>query len=219
MCGKSLIDRVLERVAKTRMVDQFILAVPETTENDVFKEVAERHAFTLFRGSEHDVLDRYYQAAKRYAADDDAIIRVCADNPFVAPEEIDRLVNFFRQNIFDYAFNHVPAANNQYPDGLGAEMFSFSVLKKLWNIATDVKHREHVSLSIWENLPDYCVGILRAPESIACSGIKLDVDTQEDFDWTEKIYQALIREAGDRIFTAQEIVSCAKVLKSNCKSC
>jgi spore coat polysaccharide biosynthesis protein SpsF len=209
VCGKPLIERVIERVILSQKSDTFILAVPDTPENDVFKSVADAYRVSLFRGSEHDLIDRFYQAALRSCESSDAIVRVCADNPFIAPEEIDRLITFFKGNTYDYAFNHIPAAHNSYPDGLGAEIMKFSVLKKLWERTSRHDHREHVSQYIWENITDFCVGIIKAPLAIAYPDIKLDVDTQDDLDLIRHIYRELLAQGADRIFSAEEIVRAA----------
>jgi len=164
LCGKPLVQRVLERVKNSTLVDRFILAIPDTLENNVLSDFADSNSFLLSRGAEEDVLDRLYQAALNQRDDrhdNFSIIRVCADNPFVDPGEIDRLIKFFREGDFDYAFNHIPALGNMYPNGLGAEAMKFSVLKYLWRETKDLAHREHVTKYIWHHIERFKVGILK----------------------------------------------------------
>jgi len=213
LCGKSVIQRVLERIKNSVLVDKFILAMPDTPENDILSNFAKTNDFYLFRGNENDVLDRFYQATRDLCnnqQDELIIIRVCADNPFVDSYEIDRLIGFFLKGDYDYAFNHIPALDNMYPDGLGAEILKFSVLKYIWEKADRLVQKEHVTKYIWDNMKEFRIGVLKAPPSIAYPEIKLDVDTEEDFKWLEKLYRKLIKRNGEVNFSGAEIVACAQ---------
>ncbi len=216
LCGKPLIQRVLERVNQSNLIDDFILAVPDSQENEELLFFAEKNNYISFQGKENDVLDRFFQAAKTCCNDlndNTIILRACADNPFIDPSEIDRLISFFMDGEYDYAFNNRPADNNMYPDGLGAEIFKFSLLKKLWENAVTKSHREHVTLYALDNSHMFNIGTLKAPIQIAFPEIKLDIDTEEDFKWVEKIYSELNKKYGEKIFSSIEIVQCALSLK------
>ena len=78
------------------------------------------------------------------------VVRVCADNPFVSASEVDRLINFYQTSDCDYAYNHIPRGN-RYPDGLGAEITSFELLKLINREAAEQGHREHIFNYIIEN--------------------------------------------------------------------
>lgn len=215
LCGKPVIQRILERVRNSTLVDKFILAIPDSPENTVLSEFADAEKFSVFRGREEDVVDRFYQAIINQCDNPQkelVIVRVCADNPFVDPCEIDRLIAFFLKGRYDYAFNHIPALENMYPDGLGAEALTFSTLKRIWRGAVELSHREHVTKYIWDNMGEFEVGVLRAPFNIAFPEIKLDIDTEKDFAYVERLCKKLIEIKSENFFSGVEVVNEARNL-------
>jgi spore coat polysaccharide biosynthesis protein SpsF len=187
LAGKPLIEHVLRRVARSRTVHQLVLATTPALWDDILCREASRLGVEFFRGPEDDVLDRFFQAAKATRAE--VVVRVCADNPLIAPEEIDRLVQCHLASGADYSFNHIPAMANGYPDGLGAEAMEFSALARLHHLARESRHREHVTLYIWDHLEDFRVETIPAPPDIAGQDIKLDVDTAADLARLEVLLQ------------------------------
>ncbi len=175
-----LIRWVLERVRRCRRVDEAVLATSTDPANDVLEREARDLGLSAYRGAEEDVLDRFLRAASAHGAGH--VVRVCADNPFVAPEEVDRLVDFYRREGPDYAFNHVPRMDNRYPDGLGAEMLSFPLLKQLGRLAAEPRHREHATLYLWDHADQFRLATFPAPTDIAGPEVKLDVDRPEDLE-------------------------------------
>ncbi len=159
--GHSLIDWILFRVLQTSQIDQVIVAIPETLENQVLVPIIKSYGCECVLGSEQDVLARFVKAVDYSQAD--ILIRICGDNPLIAPEELDRLVSYFLENNFDYAFNHIPKLDNQYPDGLGAEILSANLLREIASKAKLQNHREHVTSYLWEHQDQYKIGILKAP--------------------------------------------------------
>jgi len=178
LAGYRLIDWVLSRVIKAQKVGEFVLALPDSPENDVLEQTAIDYKITVIRGSENNVLDRFIRAARATRAD--VIVRVCADNPYIDSREIDRLVDFFMKNRPEYAFNHLNRLGNNYPDGFGAEILSRSVLEDLNTRCTQKHHREHVTAYIWEHADDYNILTFKAPAEIAYPDVKLDVDYKDD---------------------------------------
>jgi spore coat polysaccharide biosynthesis protein SpsF len=217
IAGKPFIARVLERVKKSRLTHSFFLAVPDTGENDIFTEYAERSGFVLCRGSEDDVLGRFYaclsQEDRKSGPLD--IVRVAADNPLIDPLEIDRLISYFQKGDYDYAFNHIPALDNGYPDGLGAEILSFSLLEYMHRNALTNDWREHATKFIWDNRQRFRMGVLKAPENIRNPELKFDIDTEEDLKRINVLYKSLYERYGERIYSAKEIVDIAKAMGSS----
>ena len=126
LCGYPVLHWVLHRVKQARRLTEVVLATTKLKQDDPLTELAQFLKVGVSRGSEADVLARFWDAAREFKAD--VVVRVCADNPFIAPEEIDRLVDCYisrRQSGGDprrlYAFNHITTMDNNYPDGLGAE--------------------------------------------------------------------------------------------------
>ena len=178
LCGKPLLYYVIHRVKMAETLDTVVLATSANSENDVLENLARDLDIEVYRGSEEDVLGRFVEAAQAFNSD--VIVRVCADNPLIAPGEIDRIVRHHIESNVDYSFNHVPRKGNNYPDGLGAEVIDFMVLKKIANTAQSPYHREHVTTYIWENSNEFSIETMQAPPEIAGPDIKLDVDTEED---------------------------------------
>ena len=136
------------------MLDDMIVAIPDSEENDILEAYIRKLNVDIYRGNEEDVLHRLYCAAVIKKASH--VVRICADNPLICGDEIDNLISFYNQNPCDYAYNHIPL-NNTYPDGLGAEIVSFDLLKHLQQVATVKKHREHCLSYIWDNRNNFVI--------------------------------------------------------------
>ena len=133
--GYPICEWVYKRVKMSKKIDQIIFALPDTEDNHVLARYLESIGADVFRGSENNLVDRYYRAAKLTSANE--IIRICADNPLICASEIDRLIDFYREDKCDYAYNHIPKGN-KYPDGLGAEICSMDLLKIINKISYKV---------------------------------------------------------------------------------
>ena len=126
--GHALIDWVVNRVSEAARLDGVVVAMPDTERDNVLQAHLDDCGVAVVRGSEQDVLSRFLLAARETHAD--RIVRICADNPFVWGEAIDRLVDFYNASNLDYAYNHIPR-NNLWPDGLGAEILSRDLLEDI----------------------------------------------------------------------------------------
>ncbi len=177
--GYSMIEWVFQRASRARNIDTLVFALPETPQDDVLALHLTKLGANVFRGSEDDVLQRFYFAAKAYEAS--YVVRICADNPFISPGEIDNLVKFYFTTPCDYAYNNVPNGN-RYPDGFGAEIVSFPLLERLHHEAHSQNQREHIFNFIWENRENLTIRTFDPPDTeIAFPDIKLDIDTYEDY--------------------------------------
>ena len=194
--GYPLIEWIVRRVRESKNIDKFVAAIPITKENDELSECLESLDIDVFRGSEKDVLSRFYNASLLHSVD--TIVRVCGDNPLICASELDRLVEFYKNNNCDYAYNHMPR-NNRYPDGLGAEICSFMLLDKINNVAIKEDHREHIFNFVWENKEDFIIKTFDPPEIIAYPHLKFDIDTQEDLDKLRSKDYKILMEAEEII--------------------
>ena len=177
--GVPLIDWVVRRVSQAELVDQVVVAVPDTELDVVLAEHVERQGIACFRGAEDDVLARFYGAASAHGATQ--VVRVCADNPLIWGGAIDELLRFYAKGKAEYAYNHIPR-HNLWPDGLGAETLSFALLEEVFHKAVKPEHREHCLSYIWDNPDQYRIATFdpdrpqwRRPE------LKLDMDTRDDY--------------------------------------
>lgn len=198
--GFPVIEWVYRRASQAKLVKQVIFALPENSNDDILENYLTRLGAQVFRGSETDVVTRYWGAAR--SCDVEQIVRVCADNPFVSGSEIDRLIEFFNSGGYDYAYNHIPRGNS-YPDGLGAEIVSKDVLSRIHREARCPDHREHVFNYIWANANEFRIGTCNPLDtSLAYPELKLDLDTPQDY---QKLLQWPVRPD----MTAAEIVATA----------
>lgn len=173
-----IIEWVLTRLSLAKCLSDIVVVIPEAESDIPLVKKVNALGFKAVLGDEEDVLSRFAKAGKIYPSKN--IVRVCADNPLVASEEIDRLVNFFNSNQYDYAFNHIPKLGNSYPDGFGGEILTAKLLQYLDKTVESKSEREHVTQHIWNNQTCYKLGSIKAPSCLASAKIKLDVDTQED---------------------------------------
>ena len=121
-----ILEWVLRRVSRAKLIDEVVLATSDRSLDDSLVELANRIGIEVFRGSESDVLGRFAEAANHYHAK--TVLRICADNPFVDPDELDRLVREFSENLCDYACNQQDRLDSQYADGFGSEILSNQLL-------------------------------------------------------------------------------------------
>ncbi len=210
LADKKIIEWVIIRLKRSKLLSEIILATSFNKENDIFTEIADKYKISIFRGSENNVLERFAEAAKKYKAKN--IIRVCADNPFIDPSEIDNLINYFRFAKVSYAFNHRNICQNNYADGFGAEIFTNTLLAFLNKFAKDKNHREHVTSLIWDYPEIFNLGIMKANDNLAFPNLRFDIDHINDLTKLEN----LIKNGVNINSSAYEIISIA--LKINNKN-
>jgi spore coat polysaccharide biosynthesis protein SpsF len=186
-----MIHWIIERLWACQQADLLILATGTSAQEEPLVELAESLGVDIFRGSEFDVLDRYYQCARAYQLDD--IIRATGDNPFVDPEECDRLVDFYRRRSLEYATVSSDRGSG-YPLGVGVEIFSFSALEKSWQEGHAPHHREHVDEYILENPAIFRQAQMPAPAEKCAPELSLTVDLPEQFAMAEMIYHEYLRQ-------------------------
>lgn len=202
--GIPILEWVITRARQSKFLDRIVLATSDLKRDDDLVELAERVGINVYRGSEADVLERFAAAAKLYDAD--FIVRVCADNPFVDPCEIDRLIQFFQNNRCDYACNHQARLGNQYADGFGAEILSAPLLHHLADLALESTYREHVTSYLWDNAKIFNLQSVESPPDLSYPELRFDIDTLEDYESMQKLVLA-----GVNINTnAAKIVSLAR---------
>ena len=135
-----MIGVLLSRLKKSKTIDEIVLATSKELQNGPLVEYVESLGFCVFQGSENDVLDRYYKAAKQQNAD--TIVRVTGDCPLIDHEVVDTVVSTYKSSGVDYASNVEPPT---FPDGLDVEVFSFNALETAYKEASKESDREHVT--------------------------------------------------------------------------
>jgi spore coat polysaccharide biosynthesis protein SpsF len=145
--GLPMLDLIINRINAASLVSETIVAIPDDFGDDVLKDWLHLHGIKYFRGSEMDVLQRFYMCALECEAD--LVVRVTADDPLKDPEIVDYAVRcILDRPELDYVSNTL---NPTYPEGLDIEVFKFSALKKAHLEAKLSSEREHVTPYIWKN--------------------------------------------------------------------
>jgi spore coat polysaccharide biosynthesis protein SpsF len=185
--GTPLLEWVVRRLLRATTLAQVVLATSDSDCDDALAELAVSLGIAVFRGSEADVLGRFVGAASMAGADN--VVRICADNPFIDPAEVDRLVAHFADSSCDYACNHQDRLGSGYADGFGAEILSLSLLIHLAGIAVEPRYREHVTLYLWDHQTEYRIKAVSPPPALKHPKMRFDIDRPEDLDTLEKLIE------------------------------
>lgn len=200
LCGKTVLAHDIERVSQAKMVDEIIIATTTHDSDDVIVQEAERLGVKVFRGSEDDVLSRYYFAAKE--AEADVVVRITSDCPLIDPVILDDIIRVFLDGSYDIVTN---AGNDlskrTFPRGLDAEVFSFEMLETAHLKAVETYQREHVTPYIYENAKS----VFYYQNDVDYSKYRWTLDTEEDWLLISAIYQRLYH--GEHNFYFKDILS------------
>lgn len=179
--GIPMIELLLARLADSREVSQIIVVTSMDERNASLVEHVEALGYICEQGSENDVLDRYFQAAKEHHAD--VIVRITGDCPLVDPDLVDMAISRYLAEDLDYLCNNYPPT---YPDGLDIEIFSFKALKKAWEEATDPFDREHVTPYL-RRPGKFKTSAIRNNKDL--SALRWTVDEWVDFQVVERVFE------------------------------
>lgn len=196
LCGKPMLEQIVERVKRCHNVSCIMVATTLKDNDTAIANLCKKMGIKCYRGSEADVLDRYYQAACEYLPDN--VIRVTADCPLIDSKIIDEIIDIHIKGNYDYTSNTLVET---YPDGLDAEVFKFSVLKKAWREAKLASEREHVTPYIKFKGDFRRYSVERSP---SLAEKRWTVDTDKDFQVVSQIYNALYNEG--RYFGMEEVL-------------
>lgn len=198
--GKPLLAYQAERLLRVRLADQVVIATTKNDEDEAIVDFCEEQSLSFFRGSEEDVLSRYYGAAISYGAD--VVVRVTSDCPLIDPAVIDDVIGFYLKNFekYDYVSN---TFKRTFPRGMDTEVFSFRALKTAYLEAETIPDREHVTPFIYKNKERY--NVANVSHSSDQSRHRWTVDTLEDFELVRRILERLYPEKP--LFTLEDIIA------------
>lgn len=202
--GHSVLEWVVTRVRRSTLVDRTVVATTQEALDDRLVAECQRLGVEVKRGSTNDVLGRFVSAIEGDAAD--AVVRVCADNPFVDPGCIDQVIREFRESGVDYAFNHRPFGDCNYADGFGAEVVSRRLLEQMHDSQLTEQQREHVTLSIVDGSVRASTHACRAPSELAYPEFKFDVDLSDDLTSLNRLvlrHRLTVNSDADQIVKSQ----------------
>lgn len=174
IAGKALLDHVLGRLSLLAHPVKAVVATSNLPQDDAIALHCQSSGTAVFRGSETDVLDRYYQCARENGFEH--VVRLTADNPFTDMEELQRLIeqHLAQHNDYTHSFGSMPL-------GVGAEIFTFAALERSAREGQAPNHREHVNEYIQENPEVFRIGVLKIPATKRHPDLRLTVDTEDDY--------------------------------------
>lgn len=182
--GKPLLWYIINAAKQSELIDEVVLATTKNEEDKELLEKAEEYCIKSFAGSENDVLDRYYQTAKKFQGD--IIVRLTGDCPLADPNIIDKVIEKYKKREVDYCSNVHPPT---FPDGFDVEVFGFDILEKLWKEVKEAYIREHVVAYIREHPKKFKIFNVENEENL--SNLRFTVDNTEDLELIKKVIEEL----------------------------
>ena len=184
--GKPLLEYQIERLHQVRLADELVIATTTNDTDQPIVDLCEHLGVKYYRGSEEDVLSRYYEAATYFRAD--AVVRVTSDCPLIDPGVVDQVIGLYIRNHdkYDYVSNTL---QRTYPRGLDTEVLSMAALEKAHKEAREQPEREHVTLYIYRRPEQFQLANYSCAEDY--SQYRWTVDTPEDYELIKLILQEL----------------------------
>jgi len=197
--GKTLLEYQIERVKRAKTIDEIIIATTTKESDDPIVQLCQQLSIPYYRGSEEDVLSRYYEAATKFNVD--VVVRLTSDCPIIDPNVIDKVVEHYLENKdrYDYVSNTL---TRTYPRGLDTEVMSYEVLKRAHEEAKELVYREHVTAYIYHH-PDQ-FRLCNVSNEKDESKHRWTVDTEEDFLLIKNILETLYPI--NPLFTLEDVI-------------
>ncbi len=184
LSGETVLGRVVGRLRRAKLIDGIVVATSASRLDEPIIAESKRLEVASFRGSESDVLDRYYQAGCAFAAH--IVVRITSDCPLIDPDLVDETIGKLRDQTADYASN---ATQQTYPRGLDVEVFTMTALKSAWRNARQPYEREHVTPYLYEHPEVFRLVSLVGTTDY--SQYRWTLDTPEDLQLLRAVYDRL----------------------------
>lgn len=182
--GRPMLELQIERVLRAKMIDKLVIATSTETSDDSIADLCAGMGVACYRGSLDDVLDRFYQATRRFQPE--YVVRLTGDCPLADPEVIDAVIRYAVKGGYDYASNTLQPT---YPDGLDVEVCRYLALEEVWRSASMKSQREHVTPYFYQNPQLFKLGsVISEPDR---SALRWTVDNAEDFTFITSVFEAL----------------------------
>ena len=180
LCGAPALYRMIERVRQAKLIDQIVIATSTKECDDEIIALCEQWGVDTFRGSDSDVLSRYWGAAQAYPAEN--YMRLTSDCPLIDPGQLDDMTQFFFDN--DYRYVH---GDGKLPGGIGGEIFTAELMREAAEKSTEGYEHEHVTPYMYWKQDS--IGVVPSKED--GSMYRITLDTPEDYEVIKKVYEAL----------------------------
>jgi spore coat polysaccharide biosynthesis protein SpsF len=196
LAGKPVLEHVVDRVSYCQTIDKVVVATSIDASDDAIKQWCDSRDVSCYRGSLHDVLDRYYHAAREYEAD--TIVRITADCPAIDPAVVDEVIQGYMSDKFECY-----GLAGEFPDGLDCTVFAFAAIERAWREAKLPSEREHVGPYIENNPQWFKTGALVKFSGLA--HMRWTLDEPRDLAFLEEVFSRLHRD--DAMFHTHDILA------------
>ncbi len=193
---KFLLDYVIDQLKSSKKIEKIIVATTTLPIDNLICEHLSSENITFFRGSSNDVLDRYFQCAKKFSID--TIVRITADNPLIDPYIVDLVIDKYNNTKCDYGTNCLPRT---FPYGTEVEIFSFKKLHEVWKNAKKPSEREHVTPYFYNHHDLF--DIINVENSKDLSHLRWTVDRKNDLE----LVQFIVSKISTRPIFLNDILS------------
>lgn len=197
--GKPLLEYQIERIRRSKKIDQLVISTSRKELDDPIIDLCRELKVDTFRGSEIDVLGRFYETCEHYKTD--VVVRLTADCPFIDPHVIDKVITYFLDHYPHYLYVS-NTITRSYPRGLDTEVFTYEVLKDAYMNANSPYDLEHVTPFIVKRVSG--AGISQVSYDTDESHHRWTVDTPEDFQLVTKVIENLY--PANPAFTFQDLL-------------
>ena len=185
LAGEPMLTRLIERLRRVRRADGIVVATTINTSDDPIAALCAQQGVPCHRGSEHDVLARYADAARLNGAD--TVVRITSDCPLIDPALIDQVIAVYEEGGSDYVSNMLPPT---WPYGMAVEVFSAAALAQAHAEATQAAEREHVTPFLYWYPERYRLRNVASPVDL--SQHRWTVDTPEDYTLVSRLFDHLM---------------------------
>jgi spore coat polysaccharide biosynthesis protein SpsF len=200
---KSLLFRMIERLQMIRHEAVIVVATSEETSDNIIEQESAAIGVPCFRGSLNNLLDRHYQAAKKYDAG--IVLKIPSDCPLIDPRIIDQVLDFCfdHKGEYDYVGNLHPAT---FPDGNDVEIMTMACIERTWREASRVLELEHTTPYIWENPEKFRIAnvIWETGKDYSMSH-RFTIDYEADYQFIRRVFEELYPSKAD--FSCQDIIA------------
>ena len=196
LSGFSLLSHVVDRLKPSKEINKIVIATTTSIKDNSVEEWCIENCIDYFRGSEENVLKRYYDAAKKFNAE--IIIRITADDPFKDYRIIDKAIKILKENNYDFVCNNSPVS---FPEGLDVEVLTMKALSRSFINSTSTFEQEHVTQYIHRNKNFFKIFNIKNDKDL--SSYRWTIDTEEDYLFAKEVYQNLYNR--NSIFLSEDI--------------
>tara|TARA_B100000029_G_scaffold17500_2_gene17923 strand:- start:3950 stop:5698 length:1749 start_codon:yes stop_codon:yes gene_type:complete len=192
--GKTILEYVISQVRSSKLVDEIIIATTRLHEDDKIIQFCKKNKIKFFRGSENDLLDRYYKCAKKNSCR--IIVRITSDCPLIDPKIIDNAIRTFQENSYDYVSNNIEKINDNwenstcnFPQGMTVEVTNMETLSRAWKLAKKNSEREHVFPYVQFNPKKFSITNIKNSKKLDM--IRCTIDRPQDLKFLKKLIDNL----------------------------